>query len=62
LGEDRWQRTAQVVARPVRPGELGDTQEGMTTAGERGWLVRDDDGNRWIVPEEQFRSGYRPVG
>ena len=61
LAGDRWQRSAQVEARPVRPGELVDTQEGLTTAGDSGWLVRDGDGNRWIVPDAQFRTGYRPA-
>jgi len=62
LAADRWERTAQVEARPVRPGEQVDTQEGMTTARDSGWLVRDGNGNRWIVPEEQFRTGYRAAG
>lgn len=61
LEGDRWQRTAVVEARPARPGEVVHTQEGSTTAGEDGWVVRDADRNSWIVPEDQFRAGYRPV-
>lgn len=62
LKGDRWQRTAEVDARPVVPGEQVRTQEGPTTAGSGGWVVRDADGNQWIVPEAQFRAGYRPAG
>ena len=61
LDGDRWQRTAEVDARPVRPGERIGTQEGPTTAGADGWVVRDADGNQWIVPEATFRAGYRLV-
>lgn len=59
LDGDRWQRTSEVDARPVRPGERVQTQEGPTTAGTDGWVVRDADGNHWIVPEEKFRDSYR---
>lgn len=62
VGGDRWQRTSQVEARPARPGEVIHTQEGTTTAGAGGWVVRDADQNSWIVPDEQFRTGYRPAG
>lgn len=61
LEGDRWQRTAEVDARPVRPGEQVDTQEGPTTAGQSGWVVRDAAGNQWIVPEHKFQEGYRPA-
>lgn len=62
LDGDRWQRTSEVDARPVRPGERIDTQEGPTTAGPDGWVVRDADGNHWIVPDSKFRESYHPVG
>lgn len=62
LDGDRWERTSEVDARPVRPGERIETQEGPTTAGPDGWVVRDADGNHWIVPEATFRAGYRLVG
>ena len=61
LADDRWERTSQMEARPARPGEVVQTQEGVTTAGEDGWVVRDAEQNYWIVPEEQFRAGYRPL-
>lgn len=61
LEGDRWRRTSEVDARPVRPGELVETQEGPTTAGPDGWVVRDADGNHWIVPEAKFRESYRLV-
>lgn len=58
LEGDRWQRTSEVDARPVVPGERIETQEGPTTAGSDGWVVRDADGNHWIVPVAKFRDGY----
>ena len=61
LADDRWQRTSEVDARPVVPGERIETQEGPTTAGTAGWVVRDAHDNHWIVPEATFQAGYRPV-
>lgn len=59
--DDIWRRTARVLARPVRPGEVVHTQEGPTVAGPTGWVVRDQRGHQWIVPSEHFDAAYRPV-
>lgn len=56
---DVYERTGEVWARPAEPGERVATQEGEDVAGEGQWLVTDDDGNSWFVPEDVFTSGYR---
>lgn len=61
LGEDRWLRTGCVRARPADPGETIPSQEGAVTASSDSWVVRDADGNQWIVPGDHLRSAYRPV-
>lgn len=61
LDTDVWSRFGQVRARPAVPGESVTTQEGPAVAGESGWVLEDDDGNRWIVGEEHFRATYRPA-
>ena len=56
---DVYERTGEVWARPAQPGERVATQEGEDVAGEGQWLVTDDDGNSWFVPEDVFTAGYR---
>ena len=56
-----YERTGEVWARPAQPGERVMTQEGEDVAGEGQWLVTDDDGNSWFVPEDVFELGYRPA-
>ena len=56
-----YERTGEVWARPAQPGEQVLTQEGEDIAGENQWLVTDDDGNSWFVPENAFEFGYRPA-
>ena len=58
---DVYERTGEVWARPAQPGERVATQEGEDVAGEGQWLVTDDDGNSWFVPEDVFTAGYRPA-
>ena len=58
---DVYERTGEVWARPANPGERVATQEGEDVAGEGQWLVTDDDGNSWFVPEKVFEEGYRPA-
>lgn len=58
---DVYERTGEVWARPAQPGERVATQEGEDVAGEGQWLVTDDDGNSWFVPENSFEFGYRPA-
>ncbi len=56
-----YERIGEVWARPAQPGERVLTQEGEDVAGEDQWLVTDDDGNSWFVPENAFEFGYRPA-
>ena len=56
-----YERTGEVWARPAQPGERVLTQEGEDVAGENQWLVTDDDGNSWFVPEDVFTANYRPA-
>ena len=56
-----YERTGEVWARPAQPGERVLTQEGEDIAGEDQWLVTDDDGHSWFVPENVFELGYRPA-
>ena len=58
---DVYERTGEVWARPANPGERVMTQEGEDIAGEGQWLVTDDDGNSWFVPEDVCTAGYRPA-
>lgn len=57
---DRWRRTARVRARPAKPGETVETQEGPVVAGDGPtWVVRDLAGAEWLVPDQHFRRAYR---
>jgi hypothetical protein len=55
---DRWARTGVVEARPAVAGESVLSREGLVTAGPSSWVVRDADGNPWIVGDEHFRTAY----
>ena len=56
-----YERIGEVWARPAQPGERVLTQEGEDVAEEDQWLVTDDDGHSWFVPENVFKLGYRPA-
>jgi hypothetical protein len=58
IGNNRWRRTAFVLARPARAGEIIDTLEGPATAADGDWIVRGENGEQWPVPAEQFRQRY----
>lgn len=60
LGEDRWQRTAVLEARPARPGESAVSLEGTSTAVAGDWIVRDAPDNAWVVPGDHFIESYSP--
>ena len=46
-------------ARPARAGEVIETLEGTTTARSGQWVIRGEQGEEWLVPEERLRSAYR---
>lgn len=60
LRDDSWERCAVVEARPARPGERVMSLEGISTAGEGSWVVRDAPDNAWVVPVDHFRRAYAP--
>ncbi|CAM3648017.1 RyR domain-containing protein [Smaragdicoccus niigatensis] len=53
-----WKRKGSVLARRCVPGESVRTLEGAGTATDESWVVQGDRGERWIVPEDEFRVGY----
>lgn len=55
---DRWERCAEVDARVSPGGEIVDSLEGQVTAQKGDWIVRDDSGNSWPVPDAHFRATY----
>lgn len=58
LDGDVWERRGTVRARPGRPGELVEAQEGRSLVRHTDWVVEDDVGNRWVVPAGQFSATY----
>ncbi|MBK9697571.1 MAG: hypothetical protein IPO80_09390 [Propionibacteriaceae bacterium] len=61
LTGDRWLRTGVVQARRAVDGETVHSQEGATVAGRDSWVVRDEAGNEWVVPDDHLRTAYRPA-
>lgn len=61
LEGDRWERCAEVDARRSAGGETVRSLEGEVASNAGDWIVRDDTGNSWPVPDEHFRSTYVPV-
>lgn len=59
LAGDRWARTGRVRARPAWDGETVSTQEGPAVARPGSWVVQDEAGNEWIVPEDHLSASYR---
>lgn len=58
---DRYRRLGEVTARAVRTRRIVPTLEGAAIAEPGMWVVTDDDGNSWPVPDEEFRRGYELV-
>ena len=56
-----YRRTGVMRARRVRDPEKVQTQEGVATAHPGMWIVVNDKGEAWPVPDADFRSGYEPV-
>lgn len=60
---DRYERQGQVVAyRVLSDEEKVETQEGTATAEIGDWVVMDEDGDSWPVPDAVFRDGYKSRG
>lgn len=61
VGGDRFRRRGEVNAVQVTEASVVATLEGDAAAGPGMWLVTDDRGNSWPVPDDEFRSGYEPA-
>lgn len=55
---DRWQRRGVVLARRAETGETVATLEGPARASDGDWVVQGEQGERWVVPGEQFTRRY----
>lgn len=58
---DRYRRVGTVRARRATVEEVIDTLEGRATAEQGMWVVTDDSGNSWPVPDHVFGAGYEPA-
>lgn len=61
LGGDRYRRRGEVTAVPADAEHVVETLEGPAAAASGMWIVSDDQGNSWPVPDEEFRRGYEPI-
>ncbi|MEV8223145.1 hypothetical protein AB0P16_11880 [Dietzia maris] len=62
LEGDRWERCSEVDARRSAGGETVQSLEGPVTSSAGDWIVREESGNSWPVPDDHFRSTYVRVG
>ncbi len=58
VGGDTFRRVGTVRARRVERREVVQTVEGPATAEPGMWVVTDDAGRSWPVPDAEFRRGY----
>lgn len=56
-----YRRIGEVTARPVARREQVESLEGDLDAAPGAWIVTDDRGNSWVVPDAVFRHDYIPV-
>lgn len=60
VGGDRFRRRGEVNAVQVTEATVVATLEGDAVAEPGMWIVTDDRGQSWPVPDEEFRRGYEP--
>ncbi|BBZ46480.1 hypothetical protein MPRM_37610 [Mycobacterium parmense] len=60
LGENRWRPKADVFARAARDGEIVGTVLGQSVATASDWVVEGCQGERWVVPGDEFARHYQP--
>lgn len=60
LEKGTYQRHGMVTARRADPGEVVHTDEGSGPASEDQWLVRDEYGKEWLIPDEEFWVKHEP--
>ena len=58
LSYDSWERCARVKARRAVRAEIVVTLEGSVKAMPGDWIVIDESGNAWPVPDSHFRESY----
>lgn len=58
LSGDSWERCARVEARRAKRAESVMTLEGPVEALPGDWIVTDESGNTWPVPDSHFRTSY----
>jgi hypothetical protein len=61
LGGEEWLRTGTFSAWQVSEPQVLRTMEGRAVAQAGDWVVEGYGGERWPVPDEQFRRTYRAV-
>ncbi|MGB7962030.1 MAG: hypothetical protein WCF12_03590 [Propionicimonas sp.] len=61
MGDERYRRRGEVTAVQVTSGTVVATLEGDAIADPGMWIVTDDRGNSWPVPDNEFRRGYEPA-
>ncbi len=57
-----YRRRGSVSARRLNAADVVHTLEGDTNAAAGDWLVTDDRGNSWPVPDDEFRRSYISEG
>lgn len=58
IGARRYRRSGTVLARRATRQEVIQTLEGDVVANEGDWVVQGPQGEKWPVPDEQFRDSY----
>ncbi len=58
IGPRRYRRSGTVLARRAGDREVVHTLEGDVVANRGDWIVQGTGGERWPVPDEQFRGSY----
>ena len=58
IGPQRYRRSGTVLARRATGRQVISTLEGDVVASEGDWIVQGAQGERWSVPDEQFRASY----
>lgn len=60
VGDGRFRRRGEVTAVQTIDRTVVETLEGDAVAEPGMWIVTDERGNSWPVPDDEFRSGYEP--
>jgi hypothetical protein len=58
IGPGRYRRSGTVLARRATRREVIQTLEGDVVANKGHWIIQGPQGEKWPVPDEQFRDSY----